>query len=84
LEETSLSGKTIGLSWFCVKKVLWREKEDLGDLGAQLSEYSFCVKTLPGERNEFPDYLSRNSVDEIFPDHRLNDEKCVKVLHLGN
>jgi len=62
------------------KPLLSKEKEDLRDLVAQLSEYSFYVKYPPGASNQFTDWLLRNCVEEIYNchDHRLNDEKSIE------
>jgi hypothetical protein len=51
------------------------ENEDLRDLVAGLTEYSFDVEYVPGESNCFPDWLSRNCVDELYsyPDFRVGE-----------
>jgi len=68
------------------KPLLSIENEDLRDLVAQLSQYSFSVEDVPGPSNEFRGWLSRNCVGEIYnyQDHRMSDEKTIEELHEGN
>ena len=49
------------------------ENEDLRDLVPGFTEYSFDVEYVSGESNFFPDWLSRNCVDELYsyPDLRM-------------
>jgi len=51
------------------------KNEDLRNLVAGLTEYSFDVEYVPGESNCFPDWLSRNCVDELYsyPDFRMGE-----------
>jgi hypothetical protein len=63
------------------KAITSLENEDLRDLVAGLTEYSFDVEYLPGESNCFPDWLSRNCVDELnsYPDfERVNLESFMR------
>ena len=42
------------------------ENEDLRDVVAGLTKHSVDVEYVPGESNFFPDWISRNCVDELY------------------
>jgi hypothetical protein len=64
------------------KPLLCIENEDLRDLVSQRSEYSFTVENVPGPGNAFPDWLSRNCLDEVYSyqDHRRTEDGFIEVL----
>jgi len=66
------------------------ENEDLRDLVAGLTEYSFDVEYVPGESNCFADWLSRYCVDELYSysDFRMGESgkfmRCSPERNGGN
>jgi hypothetical protein len=68
------------------KPLLSIENQNLRDLVEQLSEYKFKVTYIKGEDNVFPDYLSRNSIEELyeFSEFRnIEGTSDYEVLHKG-
>jgi hypothetical protein len=60
------------------KAITSNENEDFRDLIAGLTEYSVDVEYVPGESNGFPDWLSRNCVDELYSYTNFGMDQYIK------
>jgi hypothetical protein len=68
------------------KPLLSIKNQHLRDLVEQLAEFKYKVTYTKGEDNVLPDYLSRNSIQELYeyPEfRRIQDSTEFEVLHKG-